>query len=126
VLDGGPGATASARASLPLVTRPGAATATGNGAAASAGPMNVLFLTVDSLRADMPWAGYPRPIAPNLTAFADTNAYSISSFTSKSTAGFLTGRFPSELLRTGGFFTHDKEGGEKALQSGRAEAAKLT
>ena len=28
---------------------------------------NVLLITVDSLRADMPWAGYPRPIAPRLT-----------------------------------------------------------
>ncbi len=104
------GAAVNTRASSPLVTRPGA----GAGAGKSAGPMNVLFLTVDSLRADMPWAGYPRPIAPNLTAWAATstvytNAYSISSFTSKSTAGFLTGRFPSELSRTGGFFTHYKE-----------------
>ncbi len=30
-------------------------------------PRNVLLLTIDSLRADMPWAGYPRAIAPNLT-----------------------------------------------------------
>jgi choline-sulfatase len=95
----------SGKGSSPKLTRP---------VVASTSPMNVLFLTVDSLRADMPWAGYPRPIAPNLTAWAAkstvyTNAYSISSFTSKSTAGFLTGRFPSELSRTGGFFTHYKE-----------------
>ncbi|MEO8796770.1 MAG: sulfatase [Polyangiaceae bacterium] len=74
------------------------------------GPYNVLFITIDSLRADMPWAGYPRAIAPNLTALAKrstvyTNAYSISSFTSKSVAGMLSGRFPSELARTGVFFT---------------------
>ena len=109
--DGGTGSTGAARASSPLVTRPGS---DGGRAAAASGPLNVLFITVDSLRADMPWAGYPRPIAPNLTAWAArstvyTQAYSISSFTSKSTAGFLTGRFPSELSRTGGFFTHYKE-----------------
>ncbi|MGH7282476.1 MAG: sulfatase [Polyangiaceae bacterium] len=73
-------------------------------------PYNVLFITIDSLRADMPWAGYPRAIAPNLTALAAkstvyTSAYSISSFTSKSVAGMLSGRFPSELARTGVFFT---------------------
>ena len=29
--------------------------------------LNVVLITIDSLRADMPWAGYPRPIAPRLT-----------------------------------------------------------
>src|SRR5688572_23813081 len=33
-------------------------------------PLNVLFLSVDALRADMPWNGYERPIAPNLTKLA--------------------------------------------------------
>lgn len=73
-------------------------------------PLNVLLITVDSLRADMPWAGYSRPIAPRLTelhgrSIAYANAYSTSSFTSKSVAGLLTGRHPSELARTGSFFT---------------------
>jgi arylsulfatase A-like enzyme len=71
---------------------------------------NVLLITVDSLRADMPWSGYARPIAPRLSAFAATStqfarAYATSSFTSKSVAGLLTGRYPSELARTGSFFT---------------------
>jgi len=74
------------------------------------GPWNVVVLSIDSLRADMPWAGYPRPIAPRLTALAARStvyrsAYSISSFTSKSVAGMLSGRYPSSLERTGGFFT---------------------
>ncbi len=73
-------------------------------------PFNVLLLTIDSLRADMPWAGYSREIAPRLTEFARTatlyrEAYSISSFTSKSVGGLLGGRFPSELKRTSSFFT---------------------
>src|SRR5271163_3369784 len=47
-------------------------------------PFNVLLLTIDSLRADMPWAGYPRPIAPRLEALHRravdyTHAYSVSS-----------------------------------------------
>lgn len=74
------------------------------------GPWNVLLLTIDSLRADMPWAGYPKPIAPRLAALharsiSYTNGYSTSSFTSKSIPGMLTGRYPSELARTGSFFT---------------------
>ncbi|HQY62525.1 MAG: sulfatase [Myxococcales bacterium] len=79
-------------------------------AGATGGPLNVLLISIDSLRADMPWAGYPRAIAPNLTALhaksvSYTHAYSTSSFTSKSVAGMLSGRYPSELARTGRFFT---------------------
>ncbi|MFO0639785.1 MAG: sulfatase-like hydrolase/transferase [Polyangiaceae bacterium] len=77
---------------------------------AKVGPLNVLLVTIDSLRADMPWAGYDRPIAPNLTALQAksvtyTRAYSTSSFTSKSVVGFVSGRYPSTLERTGKFFT---------------------
>jgi arylsulfatase A-like enzyme len=78
--------------------------------AAPRGPFNVLMISIDSLRADMPWAGYPRDIAPNLTALQKraityTSGYSVSSFTSKSIGGLLGGRYPSELKRTGSFFT---------------------
>ena len=76
---------------------------------APAAPLNVLLLTVDSLRADMPWTGYARPIAPNLSKLAErsalyTNAYSASSYTAKSVATFLSGRYPSTLYRDGYFF----------------------
>ncbi len=58
----------------------------------------------------MPWAGYARDIAPRLTAWSKTatvysRAYSLSSSTSKSVPGMLSGRYPSELTRTGVFFT---------------------
>jgi choline-sulfatase len=57
----------------------------------------------------MPWNGYPRPIAPNLTAFEKTavsytRAYAVSSYTAMSLGGLLSGRLPSELDRTGSFF----------------------
>jgi choline-sulfatase len=70
---------------------------------------NVIVLSVDALRADMPWNGYPRAIAPRLTelekkAVSFTHAYSISSYTSMSLGGFLGGRYPSELQRSGFFF----------------------
>jgi choline-sulfatase len=70
---------------------------------------NILFLTIDSMRFDMPWNGYERPIAPNLTALAETctsytHAYAVSSYTAKSVAAFLTGQYPSTLYRNGFFF----------------------
>jgi choline-sulfatase len=71
--------------------------------------LNVIVLSIDSLRADMPWAGYPRPIAPRLTelekrAVSYTRAYSISSYTSMSLGGLLGGRLPSGMKRSGFFF----------------------
>ena len=74
-------------------------------------PRNVLLITVDSLRADMPWTGYPRAIAPNLTKLAEdsvvyTNEYALSSYTAKSVAGFLSSRYPSTLYRSGYFFAN--------------------
>ena len=69
----------------------------------------MLLITIDSLRADMPWAGYSRPIAPYLTALSEhatvyTRAYSASSYTAKSVATLMSGRFPSTLYRDGLFF----------------------
>jgi arylsulfatase A-like enzyme len=80
-------------------------------AAAPAKPRNVLFVTIDSLRADMPWNGYPRVIAPNLAALAEkcttySNAYSVASYTAKSVAAFLSGQYPSTLYRSGFFFAN--------------------
>jgi choline-sulfatase len=73
-------------------------------------PLNVLLLTVDCLRADMPWTGYPRPIAPNLTQYAGegvvyTRLYSIASYTAQSVAAWMSGQYASTLYRTGVFFT---------------------
>jgi choline-sulfatase len=73
-------------------------------------PLNVLLVTIDSLRADMPWTGYSRPIAPNLTKLAKesvvyTNAYSVSSYTAQSVGALLSSRYPSTLYRAGWFFT---------------------
>ena len=72
-------------------------------------PLNVILLTVDSLRTDVPWQGYSRPIAPNLTRLAEestvyTNAYAASSYTAKSVATMLSGRYASTLYRDGRFF----------------------
>lgn len=73
-------------------------------------PLNVILLSVDSLRADMPWAGYARPISPNLTKLAAEsvvyeNARSVASYTAQSVGVFLSSRYPSTLYRRGVFFT---------------------
>jgi len=84
-------------------------------ASASLANANVIVLSIDSLRADMPWAGYPRAIAPRLTeleakSVSYTRAYAISSYTSMSLGGLLGGKLPSEMKRDGFFFgTYPKE-----------------
>jgi arylsulfatase A-like enzyme len=77
--------------------------------------LNVLLLTIDSMRHDMPWAGYPRPIAPRLTelekrSVSYTRGYALSSYTSMSVGGFLAGDYPSSIKRDGYFFgTYPKD-----------------
>jgi arylsulfatase A-like enzyme len=107
-----PAATPAADAAPPATPSPVAApppTATSATPATRPAVRNVVLITIDSLRADMPWTGYPRPIAPNLTALAAravtyTRAYAISSYTSMSIGGLLAGRLPAELRRDGSFF----------------------
>jgi arylsulfatase A-like enzyme len=103
-----PASTVSASAGAAAVVASAAAAPTAP-KPAKPGPLNVLLLTVDSLRADMPWTGYPREIAPNLSKVAQQavvyeNAYSISSYTAKSVATLLSGQYPSSLYRSGWFF----------------------
>lgn len=104
-------ASAAAPASSAAAPAPSASAAASQPAPSGPGrPLNVLLITVDSLRADMPWTGYARPIAPNLTRLAERsvvyeNAYSVSSYTAQSVAALLSGRYPSTLYRAGWFFT---------------------
>jgi arylsulfatase A-like enzyme len=111
----GPSASSATKSAPPAisasVTRSGDAGSAEAGAAAPTTPanLNVLVLSIDSLRADMPWAGYPRAIAPRLTelekrAVSYTHAYALSSYTSCSLGGFLGGKLPSEMKRSGFFF----------------------
>jgi arylsulfatase A-like enzyme len=108
-------AAAPTSASASLSAGPSASTSASATGKAPPKDLNVLFITVDSLRADMPWAGYEKPIAPRLTALEKravsyTRAYAVSSYTSKSLGGLLAGKLPSELRRDGYFFaTYPKE-----------------
>ena len=80
-------------------------------------PLNVILLTIDSMRADMPWAGYDKAIAPHLTEFAKEcvvyeNHRSVSSYTAQTVATLLSGRYASTLYRTGTFFTNYSDANE--------------
>jgi arylsulfatase A-like enzyme len=93
------------------------------GARPSFADFNVVLLSIDSWRDDMPWTGYSRAIAPRLTelekrAVDFDHAYSVSSYTSMSLGGLLAGRVPSELQRDGYFFGIYRKGQffPKALQ----------
>lgn len=75
------------------------------------GPYNVVLILIDSLRADMPWTGYARPIAPRLSELATKwvlypRAYSLSSYTAKSVAPMLAGKYPGEMPHSARFFTY--------------------
>jgi len=104
-----PQPSAAPAASVAPAPAPAPSASTEPAAAAPERPLNVLFLTIDSLRADMPWTGYERKIAPNLSKLAEesvvyTEAYSPSSYTAQSVATYLTGRYAATLYRAGWFF----------------------
>lgn len=66
---------------------------------------NVFLITVDTLRADQPWAGYDKIETPNLSRLAArsvvyTRAYSVAHLTTLSLNGLLASRYPSGLPRT--------------------------
>lgn len=118
---GAPSGTGALRGDGPGAAPPTAAggASVGTRAATPTGPadapavpaeLNVLLITVDAMRGDMPWTGYPRDIAPVLTKLEKQSvsyhrAYAISSYTAMSIGGFLSGRYPSEMERSGYFFS---------------------
>ncbi len=70
---------------------------------------NVILFTVDTLRIDLGFLGYNKPVSPNLDKLAEKatvfeRAYSMASYTGKSVGPFLIGRYPSETHRDGGHF----------------------
>lgn len=89
---------------------PAAATSAGSGARAwvtahHPGGLSLVLVTVDTLRADLGFAGNPRPISPHLDALAADSvvfehAYSLASYTGKSVGPMLLGKYPSETRRS--------------------------
>jgi arylsulfatase A-like enzyme len=71
--------------------------------------LNVVLITIDTLRLDAGFAGYDKPTTPNLDRLAERStvferAYSLASYTGKSVGPLLIGKYPSETLRDGGHF----------------------
>ncbi len=71
--------------------------------------LNLLLVTVDTLRADLGFMGYDRPVSPNLDALAAKgtvfeHAYSMASYTGKSVGPTMIGKYPSETYRDGAHF----------------------
>lgn len=111
-----PNPSASAATGAPAASAPGADASGSSAAAPSAAPgtpkdLNVLVLSIDSWRADRaPWAGYKRAVTPNIAKFAEESVvwsrfYATSSYTASSLGGFLGGKHPSAMKRSGYFFS---------------------
>ena len=71
--------------------------------------MNVVLVTVDTLRIDLGFMGYPKPVSPNMDKLAQKSvvfdrAYAMASYTGKSLGPLHIGKYPSETLRDGGHF----------------------
>jgi choline-sulfatase len=71
--------------------------------------LNLLLVTIDTLRIDLGFMGYARPVSPNLDALAERStvfdrAYSMASYTGKSVGPTLIGKYPSECFRDGAHF----------------------
>jgi len=70
---------------------------------------NVVLFTVDTLRIDLGFLGYAKPVSPNLDELAKKatvfeRAYSMASYTGKSVGPMMIGKYPSETYRDGGHF----------------------
>ena len=69
--------------------------------------LNILFLSIDTLRMDLGYMGYERPVSPNIDKLANDSitferAYSLASYTGKSLGPMLIGKYGSETHRNWG------------------------
>jgi choline-sulfatase len=67
--------------------------------------LSFLFITVDALRPDLHYAGYPREVSPEIDKLAAKSivyerAYSISTYTGYCLPPMMASRYPSEMPRT--------------------------
>jgi choline-sulfatase len=70
---------------------------------------NLVLITIDTLRTNVGFMGYPKPTTPNLDKLAAKgvvfdHAYAMASYTGKSLAPLLIGKYPSETERDGSHF----------------------
>ncbi len=71
--------------------------------------LNVVVITIDTLRTDVGFMGYPKATTPNLDALAEKGVvfdrmYAMASYTGKSIGPLFIGKYPSETKRDGGHF----------------------
>jgi len=71
--------------------------------------LNVVLVTIDTLRADLGYAGYAQPVSPNIDKLAAESAvflraYSLASYTGKSIGPTMIGKYGSETRRNWGHF----------------------
>jgi choline-sulfatase len=88
--------------------------------------LNVIFITVDTLRHDLGYTGYPRPISASLDRLAARSvvfdrAYALASYTGKSVGPLLIGKYPSETKR--GWLHFNRFGAEEKFVQERLQAA---
>ncbi|WP_438016296.1 sulfatase [Sorangium sp. So ce315] len=88
--------------------------------------LNVVLITIDTLRWDLGYAGNPRPVSPNLDALAARStvferAYALASYTGKSIGPMLIGKYGSETHRNWGHF--NKFGEEDTFVAERLKGA---
>jgi choline-sulfatase len=67
--------------------------------------ISFLLLTVDTLRPDLGYMGYGRPVSPHIDKLAERSvvyerAYSISTYTAYALPPMMASRYPSEMPRT--------------------------
>jgi choline-sulfatase len=116
----------SARLLLPSAIDPSAARRAPLAAPRAATDLNVLLITVDTLRHDLGYAGYARPISPNIDRLARRSvvfdrAYSLASYTGKSVGPLLIGKYPSETHR--GFYHFNRFGRDETFVQERLREA---
>jgi arylsulfatase A-like enzyme len=88
--------------------------------------LNVLFVTIDTLRADLGYLGNPRNVSPSLDALAKQSvvferAYSLASYTGKSMGPLMIGKYSSEV--DGGFSHFNKYSKKETFVQERLQAA---
>jgi arylsulfatase A-like enzyme len=88
--------------------------------------LNVILITIDTLRADLGFSGNARPVSPHLDALAKESvvferAYSLASYTGKSVGPLLIGKYSSEV--DGGFLHFNKYSKAETFVQERLQAA---
>ena len=110
----------------PAARAPAVAPATASALTGLPSDLNVLFVTIDTLRADLGYLGNPRALSPHLDALAKQSvvferAYSLASYTGKSMGPLMIGKYSSEV--DGGFSHFNKYSKKETFVQERLQAA---